>query len=158
MMSPVMPGGNTDRTVSRPPSTLNAMTDTQLDTDRAALLHLATLWTPMWNGDTDLTHEIVTDDFRIWFGGAEGDPVRDDLRGPDEFAALIRRHLTARPGLTFALHGDPIVDVESGRAAVVWTATLRDPDRTLGGIDAFAVENGRFARCWSVTGARAPLF
>lgn len=133
--------------------------------DRAAFLRLCTLWTPMWNGETDLTHEIVTDDFRIWFGGAEGDPVRDDLRGPDEFASLIRRHLDARPGLTFALHGEPVVDVEGGRAAVVWTATLPGldpvlggPDRVLGGIDAFAVENGRFARCWSVGGARALLF
>jgi hypothetical protein len=52
----------------------------------------------MWNGDTDLAREIVTPDFRIWFGGAEGDPARDDLRGPDEFAALVRRHLAARPG------------------------------------------------------------
>jgi hypothetical protein len=125
-------------------------------TDRAAIVRLCSLWTPMWNGETDLAQEIVTADFRIWFGGAEGDPARDGLRGPHEFAALVRRHLAARPGLTFALHGEPIVDVEGGRAAVVWTATL--PDRVLGGVDAFAVENGRFARCWSVTGARAPQF
>ena len=144
---------------------------TATTTDRAVTLRLCSLWTPMWNGETDLTREIVTEDFRIWFGGAEGDPARDDLCGPDEFAALIRRHLDARPGLTFALHGEPVVDVEGGRAAVVWTATLPAPggsaqqlsdrrlgDRRLGGVDAFVVEDGRFARCWSVTGARAPLF
>jgi SnoaL-like domain len=132
--------------------------NTPITTDRAAIVGLCTLWTPMWNGNTDLTHEIVTDDFRIWFGAAEGDPVRDDLRGPDEFAALIRRHLDARPGLRFALHGEPVVDVEAGRAAVVWTATLPAKDLVLGGVDAFAVEDGRFARCWSVTGARTLVF
>jgi SnoaL-like domain len=138
------------------------MTNTHMNspttTDRAAIVRLCTLWTPMWNSDIDLVHEIVTEDFRIWFGGAEGDPVRDDLRGPDEFAAFIDRYRATRPGVSFAMHGEPVVDVEGGRAAMVWTATLPSQDRTLGGIDAFAVENGRFARCWSVTGARALLF
>jgi hypothetical protein len=124
--------------------------------NRNTIARLCDLWTPMWNGDTALAHTIVTDDFRIWFGAADGDPVRDDVRGPDEFGALIRRHLEARPGLTFAMHGEPVIDLESSRATIVWRAAL--PGRALGGIDSFEVENGRFARCWSVTAGRDLTF
>jgi hypothetical protein len=124
--------------------------------NRDAIAKLCELWTPMWNGDTALTKEIVTDDFRIWFGAADGDPERDALRGADEFGALIRRHLAKNPGLTFAVHGEPVIDLEGRRAAIVWRATL--PGRALGGIDSFELENGKFARCWSVTGGRDLVF
>jgi hypothetical protein len=142
---------NTHATVSRTATTLRVMTE-----DRSTIAKLCELWTPMWNGDTALTHDIVTDDFRIWFGAADGDPDRDALRGPDEFAALIRRHLDKNPGLTFAVHGEPVIDRDGNRATIVWRATL--PDRALGGIDSFEVADGRFARCWSVTAGRDLVF
>ncbi len=124
--------------------------------NRDTIAKLCELWTPMWNGDTALTKEIVTGDFRIWFGAAEGDPDRDTMRGPDEFAALIRRHLDKNPGLTFAVYREPVIDTGAGRVAIVWRATL--PGRTVGGIDSFELENGKFARCWSVTAGRDPVF
>lgn len=99
----------------------------------------------------------MCDDFRIWFGGDEGDVRRDGLRGPVEVAALVRRHRRAREGLTLAPHGAPIDDVDGRRAALVWTATTPDPQggaARAAGIDAFDVDAGRFTRCWSVTGGR----
>jgi hypothetical protein len=139
---------------------MNQRTDpgTTTRADRAAITRLCELWSPLWNGEPALAHRLVTDDFQIWFGAADGDPQRDLLRGPQEFADLVSRHLATRPGLTFAMRGEPVIDVEQQRAAIGWTATLPDRatgvDRVLGGIDAFSLRDGRFARCWSVTGAR----
>jgi hypothetical protein len=142
---------NTHPGVSRTATSLGGMTE-----ERKTIEKLCELWSPMWNGDVALAHEIVTADFRIWFGAADGDPVRDSLRGPDEFGGLIRRHLEKNPGLTFAMHGEPVIDTGAGRAAIVWRATL--PGRQVGGIDSFELADGKFARCWSVTAARDLVF
>jgi hypothetical protein len=127
------------------------------EASRTAAGALCEAWSPMWNGDTGLARELVTDDFRIWFGGQQ--VAADDLTGPDALAAYISRHREHRAGLRFAKHGAPVIDGTGQAAAFTWTASLRMPDgesRQVGGIDLLQLSGGRFSRCWSVTGT-API-
>jgi hypothetical protein len=117
---------------------------------RAEIVALCDAWLPLWNGDVDLAGDLLTDDFRIWFSTGR------DVRGRAAFADFVRNHRSTRPGLVFAMHGDPVVDVDRQTAAYTWTATL--DGRELGGIDVFAVRDGRFAQVWSWTGTRPLTF
>jgi hypothetical protein len=116
---------------------------------------LCQAWSPLWNGDHDLPAEIVSDDFRIWFGAQRS--ADDALAGPAALADYVRRHREGRAGLHFAKHRDPVIDITGQSAAFTWSATLPLADggqRSIGGIDLFQITGGRFSRCWSVTGTR----
>jgi hypothetical protein len=121
----------------------------------AELERLAQAWSPMWNGETGLTGELLADDFRIWFAATRS--AADDLTGPDGLAAYVTRFRAARPGLTFGQHRALIVDSTRQRAAFTWTGEI-SPDRSVGGIDLFQYGAGRIARAWSWTGGRPFTF
>lgn len=126
---------------------------------RADIDELCRAWSPMWNGGTARTADIVNDDFRAWFGARRS--AADDLVGPAELAAYVRRHRDGHDSLRFAKHRDPVIDVARQRAAFTWTATLPLADgehRTLGGIDLFQITGRKLSRCWSVTGTRPFTF
>jgi hypothetical protein len=114
---------------------------------RDEIAGLCTAWTSLWNGEADRAAAILVEDVAVWFGAA--DPVADRAT----FTAFVQEHRADRPGLRFALQGEPVVDVERQTAAMLWTAT-RD-GRELGGIDVVALRDGQIAAVWSVTGARA---
>lgn len=129
--------------------------------DRAELDALCQAWSALWNGDTALAADVVTDNFRIWFGSRRFSAEGDAVTGPAAFAAFIRRFREGREGLTFAKHHVPVIDAAGRSAAFTWSATAPLPDggqRTLGGIDVFQIAGRRFSRCWSLTGTRAFTF
>lgn len=114
---------------------------------RDEIAGLCTAWTSLWNGGTDRAAAVVVEDVAVWFGGP------DPLAGRAAFVAFVDGHRAARPGLHYALAGEPVVDVDRQTAAMLWTAT--DDGRELGGIDVVALREGRFAAVWSVTAERA---
>jgi hypothetical protein len=126
---------------------------------RADAETLRQAWSPLWNGDTDRAGDVVTDDFRIWFGAPAA--AADDLVGPAELAAYIRGHRRSREGLRFAEHRAPVIDLTAQTVAWTWSASMQLADggqRSVGGIDLFQLTGARFNRCWSVTGSRPFTF
>ena len=91
--------------------------------------------------------EVVVDDVAVWFGDAE------QADGREAFTAFVDEVRASRPGLRYALVGEPVCDVERQTAAMLWTAT--DDGHEVGGVDVAALRDGRFAAVWSVTGKRA---
>jgi hypothetical protein len=126
---------------------------------RDGIAALCEAWSPMWNGNITLAAEVVTEDFRIWFGAQRS--AADNLVGPGGLAAYVRDFRAGRDGLYFAKHRDLIIDDIGRTAAFTWSASLPLPGggrRSVGGIDLFQVAGGRFSRCWSVTGTRPFTF
>ncbi|MGO9081283.1 MAG: hypothetical protein ACLQDY_19960 [Streptosporangiaceae bacterium] len=116
-------------------------------------------WSPMWNGEVSLAAELVSGDFRIWFGGIQ--TAADDLAGPGALADYVTKHRAGRPSLTFAKHRDLVIDAARQRAAFTWSARVSLPDggqREVAGIDLFTFAADRIDRAWSVTGARPFAF
>jgi hypothetical protein len=113
-------------------------------------------WPTMWNGQPELAADLVTPDFRIWFGAAAS--AADDLAGPDALAAYVTRHRARLPGLAFAEHRDLIIDTSRQRAAFTWTVTLPEVPEPVGGMDVLQFAGGRIDRAWSWTGKHAFTF
>ncbi|MGD3105472.1 nuclear transport factor 2 family protein [Streptomyces sp. YGL11-2] len=123
--------------------------------------HAVTLfdqWTAIWNGELALASRILAPAFRIRFGGAATADA-DAFRGPDDIAAYIGafRDRFPAPGLRYAVDGAPVVDTGTGCAVARWTVDVPDAEGavvTKSGIDMFAIDGGRIAEVWSITGAR----
>ena len=120
----------------------------------AGLERVCAGWLDMWNGQPELSADLVTPGFRIWFAAAAG----DDLAGPGDLAGYVTRHRAERPGLTFARHRDLIIDTGRQRAAFTWTAALPGAPEPVGGLDVFQFAGGRIDRAWSWTGKHAFTF
>jgi hypothetical protein len=138
-----------DRPSTLQPSTMEPMPDGGPSAETAELERVAQAWSPMWNGETELTAELLTDDFRIWFAATRS--AADDLAGPAGLADYVTRFRAAWPGLTFGKHRELIVDSARQRVAFTWTGTV-PPDRSVGGIDLFQFRAGRICQAWSWTG------
>ena len=122
-------------------------------------------WTTMWNGEVERVHDLVTDDFRIWFGTHRS--ADDSIRGPAAMRTYVDRFRAQLPGVRFAEHSEFVLDTARGRAALTWTVTLpgrgapdnpptgQPADLNLGGIDLFQFTDNRIAQVWSITGIRA---
>jgi hypothetical protein len=121
----------------------------------AELERVAQAWSPMWNGETGLTAELLGDDFRIWFAATRS--AADELTGPDGLADYVARFRSERPGLMFGKHRELIVDSGRQRMAFTWTGAVA-PDRSVGGIDVFQFRAGRIAQAWSWTSGRPFTF
>ena len=106
-------------------------------------------WPQLWNGEID-ARKLVDPDFGIWFG------AQDQMTGADAFAGFVDRHRAERPGLTYAIHRDPLIDTDAQRAAMTWTVTRGD--QVLGGIDLLQFADSALAQVWSVTGEKGLTF
>jgi SnoaL-like domain len=108
-------------------------------------------WCRMWNDDPKLAHELVSADFRMWFGGSDG---ADAVRGPDGLAAFVEDYRRIQ-GITFAPR-IVAVDDSGARIAYSWDATFPDGSvRT--GIDVSTVDGGRVTGNWSVVAERRDI-
>lgn len=119
-------------------------------TGPAAIEELCHRWMQLRNGRVELALDVVTDDFDL-FSGA--DPV-SDAHGPSELADLIKRQAQTDDPPAFTIHRRPIVDPTRGHVALLWTAETSVDGTSVGGVDLLTVRAGRFARAWSLTGAR----
>ena len=117
------------------------------------MIDLASRWTALWNGNLALADEILAPDFRIEFGAVVGDPDPTLITDPAGMAAFIGTWRDRRGDLVFALQGTPVVDEDDG-VAFAWTVDLPGVERR-SGIDLCRLVDGKIARVWSVTGARA---
>lgn len=115
-------------------------------------------WTALWNGELALAPRILTPGFRIRFGGVPAGDT-DAFRGPDDLAPYIAafRDRYPAPGPRYAVDGTPVVDTGTGHVVARWTVDVPDPEGavvTKSGIDMLALDGGRIAAVWSITGAR----
>ncbi|GAA2480626.1 nuclear transport factor 2 family protein [Winogradskya humida] len=112
---------------------------------------LAQAWIDFWNGATETAPDLLTDDFRIHFGGARPvDLAGDPVHGPQDMATYIETFRTDAPGATFSLRRPIIADTTG--FAMRWDATRSD--RAISGIDVLHTRNGRLAEVWTLSGAR----
>jgi hypothetical protein len=133
-------------------------TDTTTDstaasTDATSASHSLSLWTQMWNTDSDIALRICSDDFRIHFGNSEPDGSNpgDAVRGAKDFARFLVWNRAEHPGIVFApvheaidgLHGRLVWDMAAGNIRA-------------GGIDVFDfTEDGLIREVWSAGGTRS---
>lgn len=108
---------------------------------------LASTWCRMWNDDPALARSLVTDDARVWFGGAQN----PDLHGVEDFETFVERYRTEK-----AVRFTPLtVAYDDGGDRFAYTWQARFPDgRERGGIDFYTLRDGRIAENWSVVGGR----
>jgi hypothetical protein len=76
------------------------------------------------------------------------------VNGPPELADLIERQAGTDDPTLFTMHRQPVVAPVHGRVLFLWTAETRADGAPVGGVDLLTVRDGRFARAWSLTGAR----
>ncbi|MFF1560910.1 nuclear transport factor 2 family protein [Streptomyces sp. NPDC058279] len=119
-------------------------------TDPAAIDDLCRRWVQLRNGRAEPVTEVVTDDFHLFWGaGPDG-----DAHGPAELAHLIERQAESNSPAAFTVHRQPVVDLERGHIAFLWTAETGADGASVGGVDLLTVRSGRFVRGWSLTGTR----
>jgi hypothetical protein len=112
---------------------------------------LADAWTAFWNGDLQRAEALLTNDFRIHFGGGNEVAVAGDaVRGPAQMAAYVEDFRGQRPGLRFSLDVPPIAGGPG--FAMRWSAQRAGVD--VSGIDLVHVAGDRISEVWSVTGGR----
>jgi hypothetical protein len=131
-------------------------------TPEATMQRVCAQWTEMWNGDGGLAHDLITDDFRIWFGTNQS--ADDSVLGPQAMENYVNNFHSQLGTVRFREEGDFVLDTARARAAVIWTVTLPPLARPegvpgtgafdLGGIDLFQFTGSRIARVWSITGTR----
>ncbi|BCJ44166.1 hypothetical protein GCM10010168_09790 [Actinoplanes ianthinogenes] len=113
---------------------------------------LADAWVAFWNGDLGRAGTLLTDDFRIHFGGGdEAALAGDEVRGPAAMSAYVEDFRKQREGPRFSLDEPPI----AGDRGFVMRWSVRRPGVHRGGIDLLHVTGDRIAEVWSVTGERA---
>ncbi|MER5928436.1 hypothetical protein [Streptomyces mirabilis] len=103
------------------------------------------------NGRPELAMDLVNGDFAL-FSGA--DKV-GDAHGPSELADLIKQQAETADPPAFTIHRQPVVAPARGHGAFLWTAETKADGALVGGVDLLTVRAGRFARAWSLTGARS---
>jgi hypothetical protein len=112
---------------------------------------LATTWCRMWNEDSSLAHELMTDDCVQWFANG---PDLDSVVGPAQQEVFVTA-ARAQTGNVFV----PRLFVADGDTfAYLWDVTSRD-GTVKTGIDVNVLQGERVAENWTLGGPHrdAPL-
>ena len=121
--------------------------------DAAELGALAARWVAVWDGSVEQAAGLVADDHLGWSAASE---VEQEGVGSEVLAARVEHERARHDSRAVTLHGEPVVDVERQRVAVLWTAA-EDHDGTsteVGGVDLLVVRGGRVSRSWTLRGTR----
>ncbi|MEV6978718.1 hypothetical protein [Kitasatospora sp. NPDC093806] len=124
-------------------------------------------WTALWNGETGLAEEIMAPDFALRYTQA-GTEAFDEVRAPEQLAAIVAAWHGRRAGLRFAAEGEAVVDLAlvdglpTGLVARPYLATFTDESGAVvarSGTDTLRITGGLISEVWSVSsGAQGRTF
>jgi len=135
MIQNVIP--NTDITVSPPVGTVFVM-------DTEHVIELAETWCHMWNEDSALAYQLMTDDCVQWFASA---PDLDSVVGPAQQEVFVTE-ARARLGNVFVPR---LYVIDDGMFAYLWDVTSAD-GTVLTGIDVNVLQGGKIRENWTFPG------
>ncbi|RLP29627.1 nuclear transport factor 2 family protein [Nocardia seriolae] len=118
-------------------------------------------WTAMWDGDLALAEEIMAPEFTLRYA-QPGASEYDDIHDPATFATAIDKFRAERPGLSFSVQGQPIVEMSDARTGIIarpYGARVVDANgvvvRDISGTDILRFADGKIVEVWSVSGGLA---
>ena len=119
--------------------------------DIGEITELATTWCRMWNEDSALAHELMTDDCVQWFASG---PDLDSVVGPTQQEAFV----TAARAQTGNMFVPRLYVVDGNVFTYLWDVTSRD-GTVMTGVDVNMVQGKRIKDNWTFMGPHrdAPL-
>ncbi|MBT9525327.1 MAG: nuclear transport factor 2 family protein [Rhizobacter sp.] len=124
-----------------------------LETQTTENMALYSQWVRMWNGELELSDQIIGDDFIVHLDADSCDP-QVERRDSRAVRAWVDATRSRNDEMTYNLQDGPLV---SGSTVLAyWRAKgrARTSDRSLTdfakvGVDVLRVANGKFVECWT---------
>lgn len=132
----------------------------ELETQIAENMALYSQWVRMWNGELDLSDEIIGEDFIVHLTADTCRP-QVEVRNARTVRAWIDAVRSSSEGLAYNPQDEP--SVSGSTVMAYWQATgkAKAPDSSADfakvGIDVLRVANGKFVECWTANFYTAAL-
>lgn len=132
----------------------------ELETQIAENMALYSQWVRMWNGELDLSDEIIGEYFIVHLTADACQP-QVEVRNARTVRAWIDAVRSGSEGLAYNPQDEP--SVSGSTVMAYWQATgkARASDSSAGfakvGIDVLRVANGKFVECWTANFHTAAL-
>lgn len=124
----------------------------ELETQIAENIALYSQWVRMWNGELDLSDEIIGEDFIVHLTADTSVP-QIEVRNARTVRAWIGAIRSSNENLAYNPQDQP--SVSGSTVMAYWQATgkTRASDRSTDfakvGVDVLRVANGKFVECWT---------
>lgn len=124
----------------------------KLETQIAENMALYSQWVRMWNGELDLSDEIIGEDFIVHLTADSFQP-QGEVRNARTVRAWIDAIRSSNENLAYNPQDEP--SVSGSTVMAYWQATgkAKASNRSTGfakvGIDVLRVANGKFVECWT---------
>ena len=111
-------------------------------------------WVRMWNGELELSSEIIGDEFIVHLTEDCSPPQVEEIRDARTVRAWVDALRSRNDEMTYDLKDGPLVSGATIMAYWRATGTERTPDRSAvrfakTGVDVLRVANGKFVECWT---------
>ncbi len=110
-------------------------------------------WVRMWNGELELSDEIIGDEFIVHMDADSSQP-QVEIRDSRTVRAWVDATRSRNDEMTYNLQEGPLVSGSTVLAYWQATGRARATDRSLTdfakvGVDVLRVANGKFVECWT---------
>ena len=110
-------------------------------------------WVRMWNGELELSDEIIGDDFIVHLTADISQP-QVEVRNARAVRAWVDSIRSRNGHMAYDPQNEPLVSGSTVLACWQATGKARTADRSLGefakvGVDVLRVADGKFVECWT---------
>lgn len=132
----------------------------ELETQIAENMALYSQWVRMWNGELDLSDQIIGEDFIVHLTADTLSP-QVEVRNARTVRAWIDAVRSNSENLAYNPQDEP--SVSGSTVMAYWQATGKtkasesSPDFATVGVDVLRVANGKFVECWTANFNTATL-
>ena len=125
----------------------------QPETQIAENTALYSQWVRMWNGELDLSDDIIGDDFLVHLTADTTQP-QAEVRNARAVRAWVDAIRSRSENMAYNPKDEPLVSGSTVLAYWQATGTARASDRSTAdfakmGVDVLRVANGKFVECWT---------
>lgn len=125
----------------------------ELEPQTTENMALYSQWVRMWNGELELSNDIIGDDFVVHLDADSSQP-QVEIRDARAVRAWVDATRSRNDEMTYNLQDGPLVSRSTVLAYWQATGRARTADRSLTdfakvGVDILRVANGKFVECWT---------